>query len=372
MSNIPNSPLKSEVVYSLGADPEFFVYEGAKLLPAFHFLPSKHDNSHIFWDGFQAEFTYEHGHHRDCIGIMGSETKKNLREFHKLVKGHSRTARISLQNTVKVSDKFLESSLDPHVALGCSPSENAYKMKGLYVDNGRKLKYRFAGGHMHFGGFRKGFKRHEKIVKTLDKIVGIWGVGAAQNIDIPLRRVYYGLAGEYRPTRYPGNLPANDVYGLEYRTLSNFYYCHPAIHQLAWEIARFAVVLSESNYDDLWVADEAEVIKIINNCDVEAAQRILKRNEPLLRWGLESKLWNTTMIDLALKIGQEGVECAIRKPDSIASNWHVAGNAVNYDVWERVYGFRALACGKKAPDPARRPIANSPHSNYAGPSVEIE
>lgn len=97
---------------------------------------------------------------------------------------------------------------------GCDPDFDAYSMgspnpkvdtKDLVV---KTREWRFAGGHIHIG--------HTAAVPPFvaanfcDLFLGLKFLGADPQ---KIRRQYYGQAGRYRPTPY----------GLEYRTLSNFW-----------------------------------------------------------------------------------------------------------------------------------------------------
>lgn len=332
----PREFLSCETTYTLGADPEFFIMANNKLIPAFEFLPPKDNGEKIdvYWDGFQAEFTMPVNSTPTCIALHGCDVHNQLSKLSQWAVKENKDARICIDNVVRIPDAMLKKALDPHVALGCMPSENVYGLKGEYIGNGRLLKYRFAGGHMHFGGWAGKKMDPLKYIKTLDKILGVWCVGAAQNIDVPVRRRYYGLAGEFRHTFYPRTvligssvlLPQTKTIeecGFEYRTLSNFYYCHPGINQLVWEIGRSSLKLADSGFADVWAADEAETIQTINTCDVMHAKASLKRNEPIFRWMLKSMAWNGEMIDLALQIGLKGVERAVAKPNDIENNWQL-------------------------------------------------
>lgn len=335
---VPKENLSSSRSYTLGADPEFFITSENRLLPAFDFLPDKHSSKDkIYWDGFQAEFSmyYTSG----CIGLHGCEVHGRLRSLLDKARKIDEKAKISIVNVVRIPDAVLKSADDMHVALGCKPSENIYGTKATPVANGRLLKYRFAGGHMHFGGWHsKKVRAVAKYIKTLDKVLGIWSVGAAQNIDDPIRRQYYGLAGEFRHTFYPIEYDAkvfkgviseevfhkhNDVAGFEYRPLSNFYYCHPAIQQLTWQIARNSIVLANEGFHDMWAADEDEVIETINTCNVKRAKLILQRNVHLFNWMFKSNGWSEEMADQAYRVALNGVEAVVKQPDNIADNWNL-------------------------------------------------
>jgi hypothetical protein len=244
------------------------------IIPAFKFLPDK-DSGNMYWDGFQAEWRYDHGFKRipDMIGAI----KESLRELITKAKAVYPYARIALTNIVRLNQHELAEIPTEFLELGCMPSRNVYGMSGTHVDDPRTLPYRFAGAHMHFG-FRKQ-PNYVEVVKTLDKILGVWSVAAAGELDATDRRRYYGLAGEHRLPKY-----GKRMFGLEYRVLSSFYLCDPAVTQAVWEIAKQCVNLSFSKLSQLWVIPQEEVISTINNCDLETARFWLGKNQGMFNW----------------------------------------------------------------------------------------
>lgn len=300
---------------TIGADPEMFIFAGNKLLPAYEFLPSKIDSPHqtLYWDGFQAEWKYETGAY--CLTQFVWDTKQKIETLLNSAKRHNVKATLSLQNVVSIAKTLLKTAPEQYVLLGCEPSFNAYNLKSERIDNPRELKIRVAGGHIHFGGWKRKLNYH-KYIKTLDSILGVWAVGAAQNIDIPLRRKYYGLAGEFRTPTYAGSL------GLEYRTLSNFWLCHPRIMQLTFEIARGALMVANLKSNP-WVATEEEVVKTINECDVKHAQKILMRNQVIFKDMLYRRsVFQSDKLEEAFQVGIKGVENSV-DISSIEKNWEV-------------------------------------------------
>lgn len=305
--------LKKEL--TLGADPEIFVFDGLKLLPAFQFLPPKEAGSDIYWDGFQAEWKLDYtGRH--CQNNMVYFMREALMNLHSLAKQHSSRARLSAVNVVRIKDEILQKADVRHVELGCMPSFNAYRLKGTPVLDPRKLTHRFAGGHMHFGEWTIP-PPYKKIVKTLDNILGIFSIGAARHIDNPIRRQYYGLPGEYRMPKYEGN-----AYGVEYRTLSNFWITAPSIQQLIWDLGRMAVRLSCSpKYGKLWATNEDEVKETILHSDVKQAERIIQRNLPMLNWMLKQR-YSDHATEKALQVFHQGIESVIPDVNDFPENWH--------------------------------------------------
>src|SRR5262249_21635736 len=146
-----------------------------------------------------------------------------------------------------------------YVNFGCSPSINIYDDAPMGVADPRSYIYRFAGGHLHNGLGRLSDRTARRITVALDGILGVATVGMAEGIDNPIRRTVYGRAGEIR-------LPAH---GIEYRVLSNFWLCHPAISMLVCEIFRLAIMMGMTDlYNQMWRADQNEVRRVINECDV--------------------------------------------------------------------------------------------------------
>lgn len=323
--------LRSAFSQKVGADPEIFVVDAQdKLLPAFKFLPSKaapikesstplghRVGAEAYWDGFQAEFRTT----ADTCWAYGVDSlQTGLRLIHNAAKAYDAKAKLTLESVIEVPSDYLEGAEDEHVALGCDPSFNAYDKKGKEVASGRLLPIRMSGGHLHFGPetmignfFTKAAA--PEYVKTLDAIVGVACVSLFAELDIPLRREYYGLAGEYR-------LPAH---GLEYRTLSNAWLSHPAIAHLVMDTARLALQLQRANLSGSIVKTDEVVQDIINHCDVKAARKYLDANKPLFASLLRCK--GALYGKWAWKVFRNGIDVAIDEPRNIEKNWKLEGGA---------------------------------------------
>jgi hypothetical protein len=309
----------------LGCDPEIFVTAENELFPAYKFLPPKQEaklfngvytNARVFWDGFQAEFSLSE---TPCVAHVVDGIREGLRGVHELARLNNPTAKLTTRNVFQIPVKTLRSEKEEFVMLGCNPSQNVYGMLGEDVFDARKLRYRFAGGHIHFGISKFNFTReeNESFVRALDAILGVWSVGAAANFDNPIRRKYYGLAGEYR-------LPKH---GLEYRTLSNFWITHPGLANLVLMFARAVFGFWRSGLAKNWVAHPQEVVETINNCDVKTARKLLEINRPALE-EVFSNMSNlnvfhpkVTEVQEAIRIGLDGLESVIPDPENFEQNW---------------------------------------------------
>lgn len=335
-----------------GTDPEFFVTVDGSLLPAWEFLPDKknpvirktqvsssqysYGEAKVFWDGFQAEFSTAAA---GCIAWPVDSVHTGLELILEKAREYKKAAKLTIQNVFQIPIATLRKETAEHVQLGCDPSSNAYYMAGNIAPDGRGLRHRFAGGHLHLGGVGLHAQDREAasrdMVKTLDSVLGVWSVGAAASIDNPIRRQYYGLAGEFRTPQH----------GLEYRTLSNFWFAHPAITHLVFQFARGIYNFHQAGLMKHWLAHEQEIVETINACDVKNARKILKLNEDVLTaifagsW--YGRLDDDPIVKQAIRVGQNGIESVIKDPDDLEKNWLLQGGWKPHSDAPNCYWLRA-------------------------------
>lgn len=94
---------------------------------------------------------------------------------------------------------------------GCSPDFDGYKMGAPCrpINADRLGGWRFAGGHVHIG-YDYEHVPHHVVAQLCDLFLGLPSVALDKQAQ---RRNRYGQPGRFRPTEY----------GIEYRTLSNFW-----------------------------------------------------------------------------------------------------------------------------------------------------
>ena len=117
---------------------------------------------------------------------------------------------------------------------GCQPDFNAYTKGTMWPPlnpatlNKGDGAMRFAGGHVHLG-----YKRNDEIPDFVAAAFGdmFIGLGFVEYDRQPERRSLYGQPGRYRPT----------AYGIEYRTLSNFWVTQH--HEYAEDVGNAAIDL---------------------------------------------------------------------------------------------------------------------------------
>lgn len=320
-----------KTIDKIGSDPEMFVVDkNNEVIPSYHFLKSKEEGDvtekapieayhyhtsygqNIFWDGFQAEFNLCA---ESCLSWVCDSVYHGLSALSKRAKQHNKDARLTIQPTMDIQPHYLRNDEDKFVQFGCMPSKNVYNMEGIKAD-GRDVPFRSAGGHIHFGLSETQKGKIEDYVKALDAILGVACVSLFGSYDDVRRREYYGLAGEYRTPKH----------GLEYRTLSNVWMCHPVVMNIVFELSRKVISMVDANlFKSMWKADEEEILEAINNCNIPLACEILTRNEEVFKALLASftRYMTNKETDAIYNAFMFGVENLIENPDDVEGNWNI-------------------------------------------------
>lgn len=313
-----------------GWDPEMFVTdEKNTLLPAFSFLPSKqnpvvYSNGYkirnlihperpnlLYYDGFQAEFTTYPIH---CHGYGVDYLRSGLRGILMEARNKVPKAKLSLKSVFKISPAMMMASDDEFVALGCKPSENVYGVEPLVVEDARMFPYRVAGGHIHFAISEPIKTTHlSNIIKALDLFLALPAVGMFADVDDPLRREFYGKAGEHR-------IPS---YGFEYRTMSNAWLCSPIITHGLMDLARRAVAGGQVKGFAVksFGTSEEEVQEVINYCDVKRARKIVETNWSAWQGLLASGHYGVKMQQAMCDGILGGVGTIVPEYENVEQNW---------------------------------------------------
>ncbi len=315
-------PLPTTQVITLGCDPEFFFTKGDRVLgsekvitgkgiPAWSDFGPTEAHGLTVIDGVQAEI---HPAPKTCRQELASNIQRCLEG---VARAMAKDVKADFSQVVEVSQEELDTMADENKVFGCSASMNTHK-KGkdkITTVDADPLKYlkRSAGGHIHMGanptvGVAKykdvaytasemeenvvyygpdasktykqyagqeikdsphflALKNPDVLVPLLDVIVGNTSVLLDRNPANVERRKNYGKAGEYR-------LPA---YGLEYRTLSNFWLRSPALFSLMFGLARMCVNMVVYDKDGDFVnqimskIDMKDITKAINQNDFDLA-----------------------------------------------------------------------------------------------------
>lgn len=277
----------------MGCDPEFFFTKRGRVIGSEKVIDIKKglavtgkasrymggSRSKFICDGIQVELNPVP---ETCRALLGAE----LGECFKTLKKKLDTLneiKTSFATTIKVSKREMASLSEKSKILGCTPSYTTSKEPLDAIPNGRDYPIRSGGGHIHLGdhegNLTKAFADPERLVHLLDIIVGNTCVLIDRDEGNIERRKVYGRAGEYRLPKY----------GLEYRTLSNFWLKSYPLTSFVMSLARLAVSIAQySEKGNDWAAellatvDIQDIHKAINTNDYKLAYKNFNAVKALL------------------------------------------------------------------------------------------
>jgi len=134
-----------------------------------------------------------------------------------------------------------------------------------------------------------------------------------EDMESATRRIHFGRAGEYRK-------PASGR--VEWRVPSNAWMCASGVLQLIGDISRWVMTLElQGLLKTCWQVSEEEARETINNCDIELARSLLKRNDAALKV-LLNKVYRDKPISarIAHKVIMTGIKNYL-DPQDVKTNW---------------------------------------------------
>lgn len=253
----------------LGADPELFLEKDGEIVSAEGLIggtknaPKKiSDAGHaIQEDNVMIEFN-----------IPPSDSLENFTDNIQFVKDYLTTLAnvqggvLNFSASAMLDPKYLQT--EQAKLFGCDPDLNVWQKR---VNDPPRAggNLRTCGGHIHIGYDNPTQEVSEKIIYAMDTILGLESI----NLDKDdRRREMYGKAGCFRFKDY----------GVEYRTLSNFWIQSEELIKWAYEKTVEAIALVNSGEIDAIVANNAKIETIINNNDKKGAVKMLGQIEKLL------------------------------------------------------------------------------------------
>jgi hypothetical protein len=147
---------------------------------------------------------------------------------------------------------------------GCEPDFNVY-LKAQNNKPNSDTRLRSCGGHVHCGYPNENQNDTENIVKAMDIYLGLPSVWLDPDIR---RRRMYGMAGSFRFKDY----------GLEYRTLSNFWVQNDELIKFVYDNALLAIKTAFSEKSMLIINElSTEIQEAINESNVELAKSLYRQ-----------------------------------------------------------------------------------------------
>ncbi len=144
--------------------------------------------------------------------------------------------------------------------------------------------FRSCGGHIHIGhpiaNIRLG-GRPANVVKLMDALVGVMAILLDKDPSSLPRRKLYGGAGSHRVTPY----------GVEYRTLSNFWLNNYGLANVIYKLTRLAVeyTLTRPDFIDSFIEPLA-LQKLINTSNQKDAGQLYEDYKSMIPYDLQQEI----------------------------------------------------------------------------------
>lgn len=243
----------------IGSDPEVFLFDDGRIVSAIGRVPGSKDRPHktehgwVQPDNMLAEVNIHPAATEDefLSGIRGA--LYDLLEF----------GQYSVKASHVFEDEELIASGPEAFQFGCDPDFNAWKdgLRNPRPDARAVGGLRTAGGHIHIG-CALAQQRPLDVIRGMDVLLGLQSV--ILDTDNRRRKIY-GKAGAFRPKSY----------GVEYRTLSNFWLTTDEL--VRWAYRRTHAVLDNIEYlTEFSHRNSDEIQYAINTSNVQAAEHLLK------------------------------------------------------------------------------------------------
>lgn len=258
--------------FSFGSDPEFMlVTADGKYVSAIGIVPGTKEamlplgNGHFgFHDNVLAECCPHYGKTKE-------EVVKNFKDCFQRYANVVAPFRLRPQAShTYPKDECLHPSA---LQFGCSPEMNAYDMSTVNapVCNPGNT-FRSGGGHIHLGHIDGpkyplvDFMGRWWLTRLMDLFVGLPSILIDNDPTSQDRRMLYGGAGNMRPKDY----------GIEYRTLSNFWLAHPRLVRLNHDLCGFVLEFMQKDqlHQELWTSVADDLRTAINSGDREKADKL--------------------------------------------------------------------------------------------------
>lgn len=178
---------------------------------------------------------------------------------------HTNT-KVLIAASAELESHFLET---PQAKMfGCDPDFNVW-LRGINESPSSESTLRTCGGHIHIGYENPEMEKSEEIIRFMDLYLGVPSI--LMDTDTR-RREMYGKAGCFRFKSY----------GVEYRTLSNFWVASNELREWAFENTMLAVK-AVNNKDAISDKLATELVECINTQNKTMAMQIIKEfNIPIL------------------------------------------------------------------------------------------
>ena len=249
---------------TIGTDPEMFLKKEGIIISAIGKIGgSKHDPLPISSDG--------HFIQEDNVAIEYNippcTTEEEFVYHNNFVKGYLDTlvtamgCELDYSASVVLSDKELD--CDEAKLAGCEPDFDVWNQCVNIAPDLSYSNQRVAGGHLSVGWDDPTEEQQENMIKAMDATLGLKSLFLDKDNE---RKKLYGKAGCFRFRDY----------GIEYRTLSNFWIVSDELLSWAWNTTFEAIELVNSGLiEEIKSKFGEKIVKAINENNKELASELL-------------------------------------------------------------------------------------------------
>lgn len=246
----------------IGADPEVFLLNNGKLKSSIGLIGAgKWDPKQL--EGYPPGFTLQEDNVSLEFGIPPAATREEFVNNIKTVMKGGLSTLPGLSFSKLSCVVFPEQELAHPMAhvFGCEPDYNAWTGKKNAKPSSPNPFLRTAGGHVHVETSLDA----KLVARALDLFLGVPSVLMDKGEK---RKELYGSAGAYRPKPY----------GLEYRTLSNFWIFKDKYIRWVWDSTEQAILWVKENSmasDAVLSNFDTDIQNCINQNDKELAKELV-------------------------------------------------------------------------------------------------
>ena len=233
--------------FSMGTDPEFMLTKDGQYFSAINIIPyTKYERNKLIYGEY-----YHDNVMAECAVIPGKTKEDIIKNIGNCIQEYAAFV-FPYKLTIQASQDYPASELDDPRAkkIGCDPEIDVYALKVVKPPEDEFLAnpLRTAGGHIHLGcKMAKDEYKGYFIIRMLDLCLGLPSIFIDDDPTSKARRKIYGNAGRFRKPDW----------GVEYRSLGNFWLSSPELVDLVYDVCNFVLdYVKKEKYYDLWSVDK--------------------------------------------------------------------------------------------------------------------
>lgn len=232
---------------TIGTDPEFMLEKNNEIFSAINIIKKSKDNR----KKIQKCFFYYDNVLAECTVLPADNKKSFIKNIKTSLELYSKLVNPYILRT-KSAHIFDINQLNHPAAfeISCVPEICVYSLEEIITDPSVFLEsnLRTAGGHIHIGDKHLVDNEYNAnyCIKMMDLFLGTISLFLDKDPTALQRKQLYGKAGRFRQTSY----------GVEYRSLGNFWLNSPELAGLIFDLSCFVSnLIKEQKHFEYWSID---------------------------------------------------------------------------------------------------------------------